>query len=347
MKLKHRQTTKRSLRPLRRGGVVHRTWDLLHPSEQAEIALRAGVSDTDLAAIAGPNCSATLRSRVFEALTNPVCDAVVEALGAASAHPSADDLAAAADAIADDHTAAEFRLLFACVVEWCLPARRSVLELSDTDDQRFAIAPIDGGVSIPHRDGRCADPETRAERRARRERLAAEQTQRRLQQHTGRESTKAFTCRSGEPADHLGTAEPADTGATDGEDVTGADLITPTRLVDRRLPTGVDGASRPVGWIGNAYISWGPDGRHGKRRPVVIVGVSDDHLWVRPCYSKDLCAGRWRAAAIDDWAECGLDHTSYVDLELHRLPRHEVKISNRRLTLRDWNRICRGEVHPT
>jgi hypothetical protein len=336
MTTKHRQTSKRSLRPLRRGGITHRTWDLLDAGERDEIARRAGVPDGDLAALARTNCSTTTRSRVFEALTDPVCDAITDALGAASANPSADDLVAAADAIADDHTPAEIRLLFACVVEWCLPARRSVLELAAMDE-RFAIAPVDGAATIPHRDGRCASPDTRAERRARRERLAAEQAQRRLQQHTGRESTKAFACRSADTA-------PAEAPADEAVDI---DLMAPTRLVDRRLPPEADGSSRPVGWIGSAYITWGPDGRYGKRRPVVIVGVSDDHLWVRPCYSNDDCAGRWRAAAIDDWAECGLDHTSYVDLEVRRLPRHAVKIGPRRLTLHDWNRICRGEVHPT
>jgi hypothetical protein len=317
---------------------------MLDPEERADIGRRTGVSERDLAAVERPGCSTTVRGRVFAALANPVLEAMIDALGAASEDPTADELLVAAAEVSDRHTDAEIRFLFACVVEWRMPARGSILELTSTDE-RYAIAPVGDGFVMPHRDGRCADPETRAERRARREQRSAEQARRRFQQAAARESGPVKPGRGtvGE-CDEDG---PADTDLdTDLDTDVDVELITPTRAVDRRLPADADGVSAPVGRIGSAYISWGPGKGDGKRRPVVIVGVSKKHLWVRACYSKDDCAGKWRAVAIDDWDECGLDHTSYVDLDVRRLPRRDVKVGPCSLTLHDWNRICRGEVRP-
>ena len=345
MSTSYRQTSKRAFLPLRRGGVADRTWMMLDPEERADIGRRTGVSERDLAAVERPGCSTTVRGRVFAALATPVLDAMIDALGAAADDPTPDELLAAAAEVCDRYTDAEIRFLFACVVEWRMPARGSIIELGSIDE-RYTIAPIGDGFTIPHRDGRCADPATRVERRARREQRSAEQARRRFQQASAREAGSGAPDPSG-PDDAVvdRRAEHA-TRCDEAVEHLSTDIITPTRLVDRRLPAGVDGVKLPVGRIGGAYISWGPEGRYGKRRPVVIVGSTDEYLWVRPCYSRDHCAGGWRAAAIDDWTECGLDHTSYVDLELHRLPRNEVEIGPHRLTLRDWNRICRGEVRP-
>lgn len=338
MKGKQRQITTRTVHPLRRGGVANRTWELIGEQAQVDIAQRAGVSLAALAVLGKANCSTSVRRRLFETLVQPVRDSMVDALGAASDQPTVEELALAANEVVGSHSLDEVRLLFACVVEWCLPARKSILELV-SNDERYAIAPLDSVVSIPRMDVRCAEPDVRAQRRARRERFVAEQGHRRRQREAAKDSPKTDNSARAETGVEVEVVEV--------DSVLDLDLLVPTRLVDRRLPKGVDGVSEPVGSIGSAYIRWGPGGRYGKRRPVVIVGVSDDHVWVRPCYSRDVCAGRWRAAAIKDWAECGLEHTSFVDLQVHRLPRSQVKVGPGRLTIYDWNRICRGEVQPT
>jgi hypothetical protein len=101
----------------------------------------------------------------------------------------------------------------------------------------------------------------------------------------------------------------------------------------------------PVGHVAVAFVRWGASAEQGKHRPVVVVGATATHAWVRGIYSRDVVLGRWRATQINDWREAGLDHPSYVEDEIREYKRSKVKVSPQRLSDADWNRICIGEVH--
>jgi hypothetical protein len=76
-----------------------------------------------------------------------------------------------------------------------------------------------------------------------------------------------------------------------------------------------------------------------------VVASNSKYVWVRPIYTNDYTAGRWKAVEIFDWKQAGLDHSSYVASYDLRLSKHRCDVSNDRMTLNDWNRVCRGEVH--
>lgn len=316
--------------PLRHSGVAHRTWQMLDVDDRTAIARSANVDPEDLADLDRSTSSAHRRTRKLAALAAPALASLRDALGAAVDDPTADELRAAAVAISDRHTEAEIRLVLALAVEARFPARQQILELVAADD-RFAIAMPRETVAIPLRDRSVADPARRANRRERHRHDVEERRRRAEQRARARVHPEATRLDLGES----GRAEADDQSA----DV--VELHVPRRIRDPRLPAWVDGFTDPVGRVGAAHISWSPG--HGKRRPVVIVGAHAEHLWVRPCYSNDVCAGGWRAVGLLDWRECGLDHLSFVDLEVHRLSRDAVDIGAGRLTLSDWNRVCRRE----
>jgi hypothetical protein len=105
-----------------------------------------------------------------------------------------------------------------------------------------------------------------------------------------------------------------------------------------------------IGQLFYTFISFGnkADPENGKFRPCVIVAVAPKYVIVRPIFSHARGpAGRWKVVAIEDWLDAGLSHESYVGDRPQRILRYDVGKRIGELTLRDWNRICIGEVNAT
>lgn len=100
------------------------------------------------------------------------------------------------------------------------------------------------------------------------------------------------------------------------------------------------------GMIGTAYIVYtGGDGKAGKVRPCVVVAAGKRHVVVRPLYSyARRPAGGWRAVELREWEAAGLEHPSWVGDETHKVRWNRFRPIGR-LTVADWNLVCRGEVN--
>lgn len=274
-----------------------------------------------------------------------ITDEGVELLGDRHEYPSADDLETMADRLADQHPVLAIRTMLALVVECRMPARDSVREL-DARGSRFAprlgeaasTGPAPQQVVPPSRPSES----TREARRQRRE-VARLERQRRREQGEADVATRR----------NRRTVAAASRLATELKPVA-QDVAIDISLVVERLThpqlgwphvhRGVDLVSDPVGRLGVAYLWWG-DGRRGKHRPVIVIGADPTHFWVRGVHTRDLAAGLWRAVVIRDWRELGLDHESFVSIDVYRVRRSRVNLRSTRMTDHDWNRLCRGEVH--
>lgn len=102
-----------------------------------------------------------------------------------------------------------------------------------------------------------------------------------------------------------------------------------------------------VGQLKWAFISFGKnDPSEGKVRPCVIVAVAPKYYIVRPVFTNaGRYAGTWRAVLLIDWRDAGLDHESLVGHETKKIRKQDVHSHMGSLSLRDWNRMCQGEVN--
>lgn len=99
--------------------------------------------------------------------------------------------------------------------------------------------------------------------------------------------------------------------------------------------------------ICSSFISFnGSEGSEvGKTRPCVIIAVAPKYFVVRPVFSNPYGpAGLWRAVTLHDWLEAGFDHQSCIGIELRMVWRTKSVLRGK-LSLRDWNRICLGEIN--
>jgi hypothetical protein len=111
------------------------------------------------------------------------------------------------------------------------------------------------------------------------------------------------------------------------------------------LPRGAGRLEYPVGRVTVTRVSWGGSPECGKERPALIIGASGDRLWIRPIYTNDYKAGLWRSVVIDDWKRAGLKRQCYVSVDVLEVRRHQCGPVGNKLSVHDWNRVCRGEVH--
>ena len=301
------------------------------PSATVDVDDHASVASVVMARLGEIGPRAHRRTNlVLSVLVQPAWSAVVDALGARSADPSVDDLVRAFHAVSAEIPTPACRLVVAVGIEQRVPAEAALRELAQSD-QQFAVVEAQGGVVIPLRETTEPNADTREQRRRRRHERAAE---RRARDDQRRQATP-----------FEGGELPLRDDADDDAPAVSIDDIASMRAVHPRLPAGVDGVRDPVGLLGTAYITWGRGPGEGKRRPVVIIGASGRHLWVRPCYSRDYVAGGWRAVRIVDWAHAGLAHEGFVAIDVVKLKRSAVTVTRYRFTDRDWNAICRGEIH--
>lgn len=343
----------------RKGGLTHRTWagfdaderrsvvgaldrsDVVAAAEAIDAVGLANAARTDdldalvsafERALDGARSSNRSVGHLLRVLVAPALQAIQDELGDESAHPSVEALGRAGEAVGEQLSFAGVRLVFAAAIEWAMPARPELRQLVAADE-RFAIAPEQAPPVVPARPLTPVPEDVREERRDRRQRDAADRRARDAQRRAARPYLRADL----ELDDH--PVAPTPVAETPSDDV-----LTPIRLRHPRLPADVAGHLL-AGTLGTVLLRWGPGPADAKRRPVVVVGASAKHLWVRPCYSNDYLAGAWRAVRIDDWSRCGLNHEGFVAIDVLEVPRKRVKLTEHRFTLHDWNRICRGEVH--
>ncbi len=78
----------------------------------------------------------------------------------------------------------------------------------------------------------------------------------------------------------------------------------------------------------------------GKLRPCIVIGVSADHLLVRPGYSDGGRKSRdWTSVPIQRWRQARLDQPTWIGAEILRLPRPELPPTPARLAADDWNAL--------
>jgi len=136
--------------------------------------------------------------------------------------------------------------------------------------------------------------------------------------------------------------------------------LAPTKPVSRRVieqrrlvhphvrpGSGISASHELVGSVVVTYIAYdktNPE-EEGKVRPCVVVAVGPKHFLVRPIYSNPYkFAGHWRSVRLDDWKKAGLARQSFVGFNTHRVARTNLQLTGC-LSVRDWNKVCRGEVN--
>lgn len=355
-------------RPLKRCGEVHRLYcsfspqvrrDLLNDiglshlrrvghRRKVELLRRATTIDADFLAIDEFVCSrdqrlgVTMSGAVFGPRLTQMLEQAIKILGANSARPSVGQLEAMCDSLAIHHRSEWIKLFLAAVVEARFPSHPEVIELDGHPEW--------GGFVIdeePNGDGsvmgdavhREVDPEIKRQRWVRRRMERDERAARQRQREEGKTLTEPKT----ETQSDLVVDKPQ---GVPGPSRKIEPPIEVRVLEHPRLPKGASiSKGDPVGKLYWAYIAWGPDRGQGKVRPVLVVGASISKVWVRPCYSEDFLAGRWRAVEILDWPQVGLTKGSYVSIGLVKLSRKSLRKQIGTMSLNDWNRVCRGEVH--
>lgn len=275
-------------------------------------------------------------------IIEPTWHHFAETLGDDSRRPSAERIIEVGHLVADRFSISHVRLFLSAVVEVGLPSRPEVRTLDPAQvpfaPRLSAATPSTPAVRQPPSVADERRQERRLRRAARREERAAARAQR--AERAGRPQRsrrKAATTDSG--------ADARPSPGVDGHQQSDVAPL-PERLQHPHLPDAARQRSgAPVAQRGLAHIRWGRAQQNGKVRPVLIIGASSTHLWVRPIYTRDLVAGRWRSVRINHWQEFGLDHESFVAIHVVRIPRGKCTVLGNVMTTHDWNRVCRGEVH--
>lgn len=290
-------------------------------------------------------------SRLSESLLNdllapiiePTWHEFVECLGGDSLRPSAERIAEVGHLVSQRFSIAHVRLFLSAAVEIGLPSRT---EIKTLDPRHVAFAPhlpaVSPASAPPVRNVPTAGEERREERRLRR----AERRKQRALARTQRADRAGRRGRARQASTRAFSDSVSSVSSSIRSLPTGDEAPTPEPLQHPHLPDAATQRSEsPIAHRGSAHIRWGAAREKGKVRPVLIVGASSTHLWIRPIYTRDLVAGRWRSVTIHDWRTFGLDHESFVSIKVVRIPRHQCTVTSSVMTTHDWNRVCRGEVH--
>ena len=272
---------------------------------------------------------------------NQIWDEAVEILGRHADTPTVDEVRQMADVLCDEHSPEWVGLFLAAAVEVKLRAKSQLLEFNESPHRAcpFVISEPTSVQDVVVLD-KEVDSETRERRRDRRRVERAKRKDLREQREAARAEAREHETRARNSA--AVTAQDSDRREDDVPDVP----IEIRRLLHPRLPAAASNTDNdPVGRIGCAFVRWGPQPEQGKARPVVVIGSNHRYVWVRPIFTNDFKAGLWRSVVIHDWKAAGLDHASYVSIDILRIRRDRCVMGNGLLTVRDWNRVCRGEVH--
>lgn len=355
-------------RPLKRGGEVHRLFVSFAPEIRKELLCDVGLSQlrrvgngrkvellrnltdirVDFSRIDPYICSVnpqhgiTIPGAILGPQLGTLLEQAIKILGSNSGRPSVGQLESMCDSLARDHRPEWIKLFLAALVEAHFPSRPEAIEVNQSPRWGgfLVIEEPKGGAQNPKFTGLTeADAETKSQRALRRRMERDERSSRQRQ----RDEAMAAAGRHSSPRSDVAEQKPTKTVPRPKKS---SPLIIVSALEYPMLPrqaTITKGA--PVMYLYWMYISWGPDQGDGKVRPVLVVGANSSSVWVRPCYSEDWLAGRWRAVEILDWKAAGLTKGSYVSIGLVKLSRKSLRERIGQMSLNDWNRVCRGEVH--
>ena len=98
----------------------------------------------------------------------------------------------------------------------------------------------------------------------------------------------------------------------------GGEAVTKVQVNKRHTPGGGQYEPGDVRWVDNLSMGNG----QSKSRPVIIVRVDGNDVLYYQCTSQS-SATRKRYAIVDT-ISAGLDHDSFVDLELKRMPKSRL-----------------------
>ena len=354
--------------PLKRGGEVHRLYTSFSIEVRKQVLLVVGlrhlqrighgrkvdllraatdlegnffVIDTYLSSN-DRSLGVTIPGDVFAPQLGKILENAIRILGSNSERPSVGQLESMCDSLANEHPPEWIKLFLAALVEAHFPSGPEITELNrhpmwgDFLIEPVPVSNIHGDVEVPQK---LIDPEVKKQRRVKRRMEQDGRAARQRQREEAALATEPRTRTKPEAVSKKTRKIPIPSREHKPR-------ITVRELEYPRLPSDVTiKKGRPVGDLHWAYISWGPDQGQGKFRPVLVVGASKSKVWVRPCYSEDWLAGLWRAVLILDWQEAGLSKGSFVSIGLVKMSRKSLRGRIGRMSLNDWNRVCRGEVH--
>jgi len=268
-------------------------------------------------------------------LTEPVAETAGKLLGDSFSEPTQDDLDGLTPKLVRQHGRLLTMLYYARVIAGDNPAS-SMLEQYFRPDGLFEVKADDSKpIPLPKPKSRAADPATKELRKQRK-------TQRKKQAAVVKPAVRKKRIKSEPKVEPKPTAK----SSTKPESTS---VIEQKRLehphVERRA--GLSATDQSRGSVIHAYIAFdsaNPEAG-GKWRPCVVIAAGPKAFLVRACYSKSRkYAKLWRSVLLDDWKDAGLRVESYVGPNRDVVPRKNATIIGQ-LTVRDWNKVCRGEVN--
>ena len=268
-------------------------------------------------------------------LTEPVSETAEKLLGGAFSEPTQDDLDGLTPKLVRRHGRLLTMLYYVRVIAGDNYAS-SMLEQYFEPDGLFEIKADDSKpIPLPKPKPRAADPATKERRKQRK-------TQRKKQvavvKSTGRKKRAKERPKVKVKPTPKALSKPEPKQA-----------IEQSRLEYPHIRSGqgISATHELVGSVVMTYIAYDKTNpaAEGKVRPCVVIAVGPRHFLVRPIYSNPYkFAGHWRSVRLDDWKKAGLTRQSFVGSNIHKVARTNLQLTGC-LSVRDWNRVCRGEVN--
>jgi len=268
-------------------------------------------------------------------LTEPVSETAEKLLGDAFSEPTQDDLDGLTPKLVRQHGRLLTMLYYARVAAGDFPAS-SMLEQYFEPDGLFEVKADDSKpIPLPKPKSRAADPATKELRKQRK-------THHKKQVAVVKPTVRKKRVKSKPKVELKPTAK----SSTKPES---KNVIEQKRLEHPHVErgAGLSAADQLRGSVIQAYIAYdsaNPEAG-GKSRPCVVIAAGPKAFLVRACYSKSRKYAKfWRSVLLDDWKDAGLRVGSFVGPNRDLVPRKNAKIIGQ-LTVRDWNKVCRGEVN--
>ena len=269
-------------------------------------------------------------------LTEPVSETAEKLLGDAFSEPTQDDLDGLTPKLVRQHGRLLTMLYYARVAAGDFPAS-SMLQQYFEPDGLFEVKADDSKpIPLPKPKSRAADPATKELRKQRK-------THHKKQVAVVKPTVRKKRVKS-KPKVELKPTAKSSTKPESKNVIEQEPLVHP----HIRPGQGISATHELVRSVVMTYIAFDKTNpaAEGKVRPCVVVAVGPRHFLVRPIYSNPYrFAGHWRSVRLNDWSEAGLTRQSFVGFNIHKVARTNLQLTGR-LSVRDWNRICRGEVNP-
>ena len=269
-------------------------------------------------------------------LTEPVSETAEKLLGDSYSEPTQDDLDGVTPKLVRQHGRILTMLYYARVVAGNYPAS-SMLKRYFMPDGLFDIK-VDGSkpIPLPKPKSRVVDPAIKDLRKQRK-------TQRKKQAAVAKPAVRKKLVKQ-KPKVKVKPTPKALSKPEPKQAIEQSRLEYP----HIRPGQGISATHELVGSVVMTYVAFDKmnPAAEGKVRPCVVVAVGPRHFLVRPIYSNPYkFAGHWRSVRLDDWKKAGLTRQSFVGSNIHKVARTNLQLTGC-LSVRDWNRICRGEVNP-